>query len=378
MDTFGAADREVSKHDSPMLSPRHRMKLAIFGLNQRRGTTISEVEGTPKATWEETKAIAQAADEAGIDGLIPLGRWKNMGREDVQEWHRVFETMTWAAGVAAVTERIQVFATVHSPLVHPVHAAKAMATIDHISAGRFGLNLVAGWNEKEFRAFGVEQREHDERYEAAEEWISLIRDLWEADSPIDFDGRFYTAKGAVSEPSPLQKPDVVTMSAGSSPAGRRFAARFADINFVIVPNMEETEGWVQGARDVAREAGRDVAIYSAAHIVCADTEAEAKAAWNYAVNEKRDRRDTRETTENLVGSAGSIDVIAREELETRLAIHSSLPLVGRPEQIVEGLNNLSEQGLDGLAISWVDYAAGVEQLREQIFPLMVEAGLRDA
>merc|ERR1711965_219420 len=91
--------------------------------------------------------------------------------------HRNFETFTWAAGLAAKTEKIGVFATFHVPTVHPVRAAKEVATIDHISGGRFGLNIVAGWNEREIAMFGVPQKDHDIRYDVADDWISLCKEL---------------------------------------------------------------------------------------------------------------------------------------------------------------------------------------------------------
>ena len=63
--------------------------------------------------------------------------------------------MTWASGLLAATKRITVFGTVHAPLFHPIIAAKQMVTADHIGEGRFGLNIVVGWNEGEFEMFGV-------------------------------------------------------------------------------------------------------------------------------------------------------------------------------------------------------------------------------
>ncbi len=94
--------------------------------------------------------------------------------------HRSFESFTWAAGIAAATERIQVFATFHIPVTHPVSAAKQIATVDHIAGGRFAVNVVAGWNEDEFRMFGLEQREHDDRYAVADEWMTFLNRIWAA------------------------------------------------------------------------------------------------------------------------------------------------------------------------------------------------------
>ena len=99
------------------------------------------------------------ADEAGIDFLLPIGRWKGYGG-DTDYQGATLETITWACGLLAATKRITVFGTVHAPLFHPIIAAKQMVTADHIGEGRFGLNIVVGWNEGEFEMFGVEQREH--------------------------------------------------------------------------------------------------------------------------------------------------------------------------------------------------------------------------
>jgi FMNH2-dependent dimethyl sulfone monooxygenase len=362
---------------SRMTDPDNPFKLAIFGLNQRRGTNISSADGTPVATWEESKRVAQLADRAGLDGLVPLARWKNMGRDDVQEFHRALETLTWASALAAVTERIQIFSTIHMPLIHPVHAAKAMATIDQVSGGRFAANLVAGWNQAEFDMFGVPQREHDERYAVAEEWITLVRELWALDRPFDFDGTYYTARGAVSEPGPVQRPRPLLMSAGSSPAGRSFAAKNADINFVVVPDVASTEGFVDDAkREATGVYGRDVQVFTAAHIVCADTQEAAQDRWDHLIYERGDFDDVRAALGVNLANSASISIVDHTEIEVRFMLHSSLPLVGTPDQIVQDMVQLHRAGIDGLAVSWIDYEEGVVQYEEQLLPRLKEAGLR--
>jgi FMNH2-dependent dimethyl sulfone monooxygenase len=369
--------RTVSGAPSRMTDPDNPFKLAIFGLNQRRGTNISDEQGTPRATWSESKRVAQLADRVGLDGIVPLARWKNMGRDDVQEFHWAMETLTWGAGLAALTERIQIFSTIHMPLIHPVQAAKAMATIDHISGGRFAANLVAGWNEAEFQMFGIPQREHDERYAVAEEWITLVRELWSSDRPFDFDGRYYTAHGAVSEPGPAQRPRPLLMSAGSSPAGRAFAAKNADINFVVVPDVASTAKFVaEAVREATEVHGRDVQVFTAAHIVCAATEAQARERWDHLVYEKGDFADVRAALGVNLANSASISVVDPTDLEVRFMLHSSLPLVGTPEQVVEAMAELHRAGLDGLAVSWIDYEEGVKQYESELLPLLIEAGLR--
>jgi dimethylsulfone monooxygenase len=148
---------------NPIASSPNRLKLGVFGLNVSGGCAMTSAADTLKIEWQESVRIARAAEAAGIEALVPVARWRGFGGATNFN-HRSFETLTWAAGLAAATERIGIFATVHTPTVHPVRAAKEIATIDHISGGRFALNIVAGWNEPEIRMFGVSQREHDQRY----------------------------------------------------------------------------------------------------------------------------------------------------------------------------------------------------------------------
>ena len=122
-------------------------------------------------------------------------------------WGRQFETFTWAAGLAAVTERMNIFATCNIQFMNPVLAAKMLVTIDHISNGRMGLNITAGYFGPEYDMFGVELPEHDIRYELADEWTEIAERLWADDEEkFDFDGEFFQLKGAQGYPKPVQSP----------------------------------------------------------------------------------------------------------------------------------------------------------------------------
>src|SRR5205085_412705 len=118
----------------------NRLKLGIFGTNCSHGCTATTAEGTLEATWPDTLAIARAADDAGIEALVPIARWKGFGGPTDFNGD-AFETYTWAAGLAAATRNITVLATSHVLTTHPIVAAKQGATIDHISNGRFALNV---------------------------------------------------------------------------------------------------------------------------------------------------------------------------------------------------------------------------------------------
>jgi dimethylsulfone monooxygenase len=149
-------------HRQTSMFNRNKLKLGIFSPNCSSGMAVTKVPERWDASWENNLKLAQMADEAGIEFLLPIARWKGYGGETDFEG-TTFETITWACGLLAKTKNLTVFGTVHAPLVQPIFAAKQMVTVSHVSEGRFGLNIVCGWNQDEFEMFGIEQREHDTR-----------------------------------------------------------------------------------------------------------------------------------------------------------------------------------------------------------------------
>lgn len=363
---------------NPMITSPNKLKLGVFGVNVSSGCSMTAMPETLKIEWQESVAIAQAAEKAGIEAIVPVARWRGMGG-NINFNHRSFDPFTWAAGLSAVTEKIGIFATFHVPTVHPVRAAKEVATIDHISGGRFCLNLVAGWNEKEIAMFGAPQREHDERYDYADEWISLCKQLWASDSEFDFDGSFFKVPGAYSQPTPIQKPRPVLMSAGNSGRGQHFAAKHTDLNFVVAKDIETAGAVAAEVKRLARdEYKRDIQVFGQAYIVCRETEAEAKAYWDHYVNEKGDWEGVRNLLDVLIPNSKSALGADWEAMAANMiAGYGALPLVGTAEQVVEGMQAFSDAGLDGITLSWVDYPTGIAQFQSEILPLMVGAGLRE-
>jgi FMNH2-dependent dimethyl sulfone monooxygenase len=366
-------DGTVDKRSTPILGSASRLKLAVFGTNVSGGCSCTAAEGTFEGDWDEAVRIAQAADRAGIEAIIPIARWRGYGGE-VNFNDRCFETFTWAAGMAALTERIQVFATFHIPTCHPVRGAKESATIDHISGGRFGLNTVAGWNQGELSMFGHTQLPHDERYQVSDEWMTFTKRLWTEDT-FDFEGRYYDSPGAHSEPKPVQAPYPVVMSAGASPAGEAFAAKHADIHFIALRNLDGARERIATAKANARERhGREISVMGRGYIMCADTEREARDYYDHVVNQKGDWVGVRNLIDGLMANSKSADYDKMGP--NMIAGHGALPLIGTPEQVVEGMLEMADAGLDGITVSWVDYEEGLRHYQEVLLPLLVEAGVR--
>jgi FMNH2-dependent dimethyl sulfone monooxygenase len=183
------------------LGSTHRLKIGLFGANCSSGRAVTKLPGRWTGSWAECKRLAQMADEAGIEFMLPIGRWKGYGGETDYQG-ATLETITWATGLVACTQNLVAFGTVHAPLIHPIVAAKAMVTADQIGEGRFGLNLVCGWNEDEFTMFGVTQRDHEGRYDSAKEWLDAVNAMWSRDEPFEVDGAYIKLKEVRAKPKP--------------------------------------------------------------------------------------------------------------------------------------------------------------------------------
>src|SRR4029079_12012475 len=178
------------RQTNPMFNDQ-KMKLGLFGTNCSYGLIMSHAPTTYEATCAHTNEIAQRADALGFEALVPIARWRGFGGTTNFNGN-CFETYTWAAGLAEATERIAIFATSHLPTIHPIVAAKSATTIDRISGGRFGLNLVMGWVTPEMEMFGIVQAQHDDRYAFGQEWIDYVNRLWMDPGSFSFHGEYFT------------------------------------------------------------------------------------------------------------------------------------------------------------------------------------------
>jgi alkanesulfonate monooxygenase SsuD/methylene tetrahydromethanopterin reductase-like flavin-dependent oxidoreductase (luciferase family) len=308
-----------------------------------------------------------------------VARWRGFGGK-LNPQGLGFETFTWASGIAASTDKTGVIATTHCSVNHPLMAAKQSTVIDHISGGRFILNIVTGWNKPEIDMFGVEMLPHDERYDMAEEWLSIVKRLWTEDDEFDHAGKYYKIVKGYLQPKPIQHPFPPVMNAGGSERGRHFAAKYCDMVFTALgaPDFEKNKAQIETYRKLAREEyGREVAIWSSANIVQAETEQEARRYYDYIVKEKGDWEAVSYALSTMGINAKTFPPEAMEHLkEYFIAGWGSYPLIGTREQVVDGLIKLSAMGLDGVLLCWPRYEEEMREFKNNTYPLLVQAGLR--
>jgi FMNH2-dependent dimethyl sulfone monooxygenase len=357
------------------------LKIGLFGANCSSGRSATTVPERWAATWPECLALARLADEAGLDFLLPIARWKGYGGET--DFHGcTLETITWAVGLLGATKRVTVFGTVHAPLFHPLIAAKEFVTADHIGEGRMGMNIVCGWNEGEFDMFGVKQREHDERYDYAQEWVDVVKQAWTRDDTFDYDGKFLHLKAARAFPKPYGGTRPLIMNAGSSGVGQAFALRNCDAFFVATAgsrtSLAANATKVEEVKTQARALGREIEVFTVGQVVCRPTQKEADDYYQHAIIENA---DWGAIDGMLANKSITPQTIPPEEYYAKRRYFASnavggYPFVGTPEKVAEELATISQAGVRGIGLSFVNYLDEVPYFCDEVLPRLQRTGVR--
>ena len=355
-----------------------KLKLGLFGSNCSSGRAVTMVPERWSGGWQDNLRLALLADEAGIDFLLPVGRWKGYGG-DTDYQGSTLETVTWATGLLAKTKRITVFGTVHAPLLHPLIAAKEFVTADHVGEGRFGLNIVCGWNEGEFEMFGVAQRDHETRYEYAQEWIDAIKMMWSREDEFDFDGRFIKLKKVRAKPKPYGGSQPLIMNAGASATGQAFAIRNCDALFRSLRRgtIDEAAGQNLKAKRLAEQHGRDIDIYTVGVITCGRTRKEAEDYYRHCIVENVDWAavDSIMALQHVTTETHSAEEVRliRENYANGMG---GFNIIGDPDYVAGELAKLSEIGFTGIGVSLVNYADELPYFCAEVLPRLERMGLR--
>jgi alkanesulfonate monooxygenase SsuD/methylene tetrahydromethanopterin reductase-like flavin-dependent oxidoreductase (luciferase family) len=352
----------------------NRFKLGMFGLNCSGGLTMTKAPERWEASWENNLAAAKLGEAAGLEFILPVARWHGYRGETDAEGTSL-ETLTWAAGLLAATDDLVAFGTVHVPLINPIFAAKQCITADRIGQGRFGLNIVSGWNAGEFEMFGTQLLEHDERYAYSEEWATIVKRVWTEQEPFDFAGKYFDLKGVMIKPKPVGEGRPLLLSAGSSKAGRAFAARHADCLFMVVVDAETLPQEITALRE---QASRPIGVYASGHVICRRTAKETQEYYHYIVHEMGDWPAADHMADIRRGGQSVPPERLQQMKERLISGTGTLPMIGDPDTVANKFKFLSDAGLNGMAFGLVNYIEDFPFFRAEVLPRMERLGLRSA
>ena len=370
----------ASLQDRVGMHNTNKLKLGLFGANCSNGRAMTRLPERWPADWDSCERLAEMADAAGIDFMLPIGRWKGY-RGETDHQGSTLESITWACGLLARTRHMTVFATVHVPLLNPVMAAKQMVTADLVGRGRFGLNVVVGWNEDEFQMFGVpQQKDPQARYEYGQEWLDAVKRMWGPEEEFDFDGKHLKLRAVRMNPKPHGGTRPLIMNAGVSQTGRAYALRNCDALFTAIryPSLDAAAKEVADVKATAREHGRDIGVYTVGEVVCRPTRAEAQEYFRHWTEDAADWGAV-DYMLALKGVKREADP-ARYETMRKALVHgqSGFPMIGSPDDVADELARISSAGFDGIGFSFVNYLDELPYFAQEVLPRLQRLGLHAA
>ncbi|HEX7867321.1 MAG TPA: LLM class flavin-dependent oxidoreductase [Variovorax sp.] len=357
--------------------------LGLFLPIQAGGWSASTLPRTTDWRFDYNKELVLNAERLGFDLVFALSQWlPKGGYGGVFDGNALDSFMTTAA-LTAVTSRIMLISTIHvlyGPL-HPLHLAKYAATLDHISGGRWGINVVTGHRAVEHEMFGSQRIEHDRRYELAAEFLEVVQRLWADTENWSFKGESsWKLDGAFVSPKPHFGRPVLVNATGSD-AGIGFAARYSDIVFITSPSgssfasaIEALPAHAARVKQAARDVGREVRTLLNPMVISRETERET---WDYhdAIVAHIDA-DPKTSFNRFDSDAHAWRGRVGNDAPKRRAIGGNIEVIGTPEQVVEQFVQLKRAGIDGLQLSFFDFKPDLEFFGDRILPLMKQAGLR--
>jgi pyrimidine oxygenase len=350
------------------------MQLGVFIPIGNNGWLISTTSPQYMPTFDLNRTIVEKAERFGFDFALSMIKLHGFGGPS-QFWDHNLESFTLMAGLAAVTKRIQLFATCAVLTMPPPIAARMAVTIDSISHGRFGVNIISGWQRREYTQMGIwpGAEHYKRRYQYCAEYVTIMRELWDT-GRSDFKGEFFKMDECRCSPLPTARIPIIC--AAQSDAGTRYAAQHADYNFCAsFGENKPTAVAPSVARLVAatQETGRDCGALILTMIIADETDEAAFAKWQHYKDGTdveaiayRDAQAKDDPSTDIYSQPNRRALLGTDKLPTNQGV-----LVGSYASVARMLDELSAvPGVRGVMLTFDDFVVGMEQFGTRIMPLM--------
>ena len=349
------------------------MEIGVFIPIGSNGWIVSTTSPQYKPSFELNKKTTLNAERYGLDFVLSMIKLRGFGGKS-EFWDHNLESFTLMAGLSAVTERIKLFATVPTLAIPPAIAARMCSTIDSISGGRFGLNVITGWQRPEYSQMGLWPGDEyfGKRYEYAAEYVHILRDLWTT-GVSNFKGEHFRMEDCKLSPRP--QADMKIICAGQSDAGMAFTAQYADYNFCFGVGFNTPKACaptVARMQAMAARTGRPVGNYGLFMVITGETDAEALAKWELY----KDGADLEAlkwlTDQGSADKKSGADTNVKHMIDAKSAVNLNIGLlVGSHATVARLLDEVATiPGMAGVLLTFDEFVSGTEIFGERIQPLM--------
>lgn len=331
-------------------------QIGLFAINSSSGIAMTKVKNRWRADWQDIKYVAELCDKSNIDFIFSVQRWLGFDGT-TNPAGLTYDSLTFSSALAAITKNLDIYTTLHVPLVHPTFAARALSTIDQVSMGRLSLNIVCGWNEKEFNMFGIQDNKYIDRYKQGEEWLKVLNKILDKKKFSPFKGKYFNLKFSDSLPKLYKRNKLKITSAAFSENGRLFAAKNCDQLITMFSNLSSAKKQIQAIKKKSSLYGKKIKVLGLAHVVCRKTTKEAEKFYEYYASKMADKIAINNFI-SILNNNKKNNVflnLQKKQIKKMAGGIGSYPLVGSPEDIIDQIYEFKKIGLDGFAISFVNY-----------------------
>jgi FMNH2-dependent dimethyl sulfone monooxygenase len=347
---------------------RDPVKFAYWVPNVSGGLVISNIEQRTDWSIDYNRELARIAERSGFDYALSQIRFTAGYGAEYQH-----ESVSFSHALLAATTTLKVIAAILPGPWTPALAAKQIATINHLTAGRVAVNIVSGWFRGEFTAIGEPWLDHDERYRRSEEFIRALRGIWTEEN-FTFRGDFYRFTNYSLKPKPIEPlPEI--FQGGSSNAARTMASRVSDWYFTNGNTPEEIAKQVADIRAKAAANRHSVRIGVNAFAIVRETEAAARTVLAEIIDKANPE------AVNAFGHEVKNAGLASPEREGNWAKSTFNDLVqyndgfrsnliGTPQQVAERIVALKNAGADLILLGFLHFQEEVEQFGREVIPLV--------
>ncbi len=348
------------------------MEFGIFMPNSRNGYIMAEAAPQYDPTHKHLSDIVKAGEDNGFSFALTMSSFRGHGGS-TRFWEGSLESMTTMAALAKDTSFMKLIGSVQLLLVPPALAARGAMTLQDISEGRFGLNLVpGGWHPGELESLGVwpgyDYNEY--RWEYATEYAQVLTELWR-DGVTNFQGKHFQYTDLQMGPLP-EGGRVPIVAAGASDDAIKFCAEYADYNFRLAwGGIEALNGIMGKFNSAMADAKRDVKPYVALGVIIADSDREAEEKLQRYV----DTADLKAIEYMYTGAVtdtakgGTSEILASMDQKGAMQMSTDF-IIGSPSSIAEQLDEWAEVDVAGYMLVLDDYVPDIKRLGAEVFPKM--------
>jgi dimethylsulfone monooxygenase len=344
---------------------RYGYWLPVFG-----GWLRNVADENMEASWGYVKRLAQRSEQIGFDvtliAELNLNDIKGVKANSLDAW-------STAAGLAAVTERIELMVAVRPTFHLPALLAKQAANIDHISGGRLTLNVVSSWWADEARKYGVAFEQHDDRYARTGEWLDVLDGVWSQDH-FSFSGKYYRVEDNVLEPKPVSQPRPCIYAGGESPAAKELIAEKCDAYLMHGDPPERVGEKITDLR-ARRAKHRDLPPLKfgvAGYAIVRETEREAQDEVRRITDVKQSAAGYANYQQWLAGTQLEQQVSLEDYSVSNRGLRSGL--VGTAERVAERVAQFEAAGVDLLLLQFSPQLEEMEGFAQAVIRRSVGAG----